>query len=166
MLALLLTPLAMGWFPCDSCRDCPNPCNMCITGRGPSRVQLQIEDLAITGDSACPCNELNGTYILERAGDCRWAYRLPSMICITQSIVGQPYAYLYLWLDNSPDRLRIELRRFEPGGAEVNIDLYSTPHAGAGNITCTEWSNESLAWMGAFPVHCDTSTTTANITAL
>ena len=71
-------PSPMSWHPCCCCRYCPN----CQGGYAPRQWQVDIAGLANGDPPDCvECEALNGTYVLDPAGACRWEYELEEAVC-------------------------------------------------------------------------------------
>ncbi len=86
--------------PCPGCCAPSCPSSGCINNQRPQQLQAVITGIA--GGSCDDCPDMNGTYILDRAGEvadcmggygpnCTWQYDLPAAIC--SSTVVQFYMF-------------------------------------------------------------------------
>jgi len=161
LLAVGLTPLVMGWFPCGNCGSCVVNCSTCDGGRAPQRLQMEVAGLQ---NFLClTCDDYNSTYILNwgnatAPSSCRW-FVVEDISSCGNALLAE---VLLPRLGSSNLIALLHSGNTDPftGGVGSWRKLLS-----AGELECTAWDDIPLTYDGS-PDECDASAATCHITAL
>jgi hypothetical protein len=101
------------WHPCGTCRYCES----CQGGFAPRRWRVVVAGLANRDPVECAeCATLNGSYVLEPAGECSWQYTLPQEVC------GVSHVRLWIGLDLlAPPRWAIVVELRDAVGTQLML---------------------------------------------